>query len=43
MVSGLGRGTSGPETHINAHPTLVVRKLVTLTSFLGGSELTVLL
>lgn len=26
LVSGLGRGTSGHETHVSAHPAHVVRK-----------------
>ena len=43
VVSGLGRSTSGHETHISAHPAHVVRKLVTLRRFPDGVKLTVVL
>lgn len=43
VVSGLGRGTSGYETHISAHPTHVVRKIVTLRRFPDGDKPTVVL
>lgn len=36
LVSGLGRGTSGLETHISAHPAHVVRKLIIWGVFLVG-------
>lgn len=43
VVSGLGRGTSGHETHVSAHPAHVVRKLVTLRRFPDRDKLTVVL
>jgi len=43
VVSGLGRGTGGHETHISTHPSHVVRKLVTLRRFPDGDKLTVVL
>lgn len=43
LVPGLGRGTSGHETHVSAHPTHVVKNLVTLRRFPDVDKLTVVL
>lgn len=43
VVSGLGRGISGPETNVSAHQALVVRKLVTLRCFPEEGKLTAVL
>lgn len=43
VVPGLGRCTSGHETHISAHPTHVVKKLVILGRFSDVDKLIVVL